>query len=372
MSRTISPPPLKRRKLANYAPASDITPPTPLAPDGTQLRVFSWNVNGIASFLQPSITSFFSPTRTASPEAERPVQSSLRDVLRNYDWPTVLQLQEVKISPDDQASQRAVQSAVARKPDEGADRPSYRAFFCLPRDKYNARGFGRKVYGVCSIVREDFVAEFGVEVRGVEWDLEGRFLVCETQVRPGVPKLAIFNCYLVNGTEAPYKDSKSGVIAGTRHDRKLRVHELLQAECRKLESNNVAVILAGDMNVARSRLDGHPNLRTHPLQHCTNRADFETRFLQNSGPDSLHMIDSFRYLHPLQAGYTYYPRHTEFGRSCDRVDLIMLSRSLKPHLISAGIMATPADRGPSDHVPLYAELQFPSSNSEDETMAVNN
>lgn len=84
------------------------------------------------------------------------------------------------------------------------------------------------------------------------------------------------------------------------------------------------------------------------------------------------MIDSFRHLHPLQAGYTYYPRHTEFGRSCDRVDLIMLSRSLKPCLISAGIMATPADRGPSDHVPLYAELQFPSSNSEDETMAVNN
>lgn len=194
MSRTISPPPLKRRKLANYAPASDVTPPTPLAPDGTQLRVFSWNVNGIASFLQPSITSFFSPTRTASPEAERPVQSSLRDVLRNYDWPTVLQLQEVKISPDDQASQRAVQSAVARKSDEDADRPSYRAFFCLPRDKYNARGFGRKVYGVCSIVREDFVAEFGVKVREVEWDLEGRFLVCETQVRPGVPKLAIFNC----------------------------------------------------------------------------------------------------------------------------------------------------------------------------------
>lgn len=178
----------------------------------------------------------------------------------------------------------------------------------------------------------------------------------------------------MNGTDAPYKDSESGVVTGTRHDRKIRVHELLQAECRKLEADNVAVILAGDMNVARSRLDGHPNLRTHPLQHCTSRADFETRFLQNSGRndhDSLRMIDSFRHFHPLQAGYTYYPRHTEFGRSCDRVDLIMLSRTLGPHLTSAGIMATPADRGPSDHVPLYAELHFPSSSREDETAAVN-
>ncbi|KAF2209225.1 hypothetical protein CERZMDRAFT_47723 [Cercospora zeae-maydis SCOH1-5] len=362
MSRSISPPPLKRRKVADR--------PLLLQSTATRLRVYSWNVNGIAPFLQPSITSFFSPKASSFAEAASRARGSLRDVLQRYDWPSVLHLQEVKIRPEDTTSQRGVHIAVARGPDEEPERPSYRAFFCLPKDKHNTRAFGRKAYGVCSIIREDFIAEFGAEVREVEWDAEGRFLVCETQARPGVPRLAIFNCYLVNnGTEAPYKDPASGAVSGTRHDRKLRVHELLQAECRKLEADNVAVILAGDMNIARSRLDGHPNLRTQPIQHCTNRDDFEARFLQNSGLDSLRMIDSFRHLHLQTAGYTYYPRNADFGSSCDRVDMILLSRDLEPCLTSAGIMATPADRGPSDHVPLYAELHFHTRGGDENAVA---
>jgi exonuclease III len=69
----------------------------------------------------------------------------------------------------------------------------------------------------------------------------------------------------VNGTESPYKDPISGEAAGTRHDRKLQVHEFLAAECCALEAQGYSVILAGDMNVARARIDGHPNLRTFPV-----------------------------------------------------------------------------------------------------------
>lgn len=139
------------------------------------------------------------------------------------------------------------------------------------------------------------------------------------------------------------------------------MHELLQTECRSLEADGVEVVVAGDMNVARSKLDGHPNLRTFPEQHCINRADFERRFFSGEvaagsseskdkfqPSESLDMVDSFREVHPRRAGYTYYPRTKQFGSSADRVDMIILSHSLKANLTRADMLETAADRGPSD------------------------
>jgi hypothetical protein len=38
--------------------------------------------------------------------------------------------------------------------------------------------------------------------------------------------------------------------------------------------------------------------------------------------------------------------------------MIIISGSLEPFLVDAGMLETPADRGPSDHVPLFARLRF--------------
>jgi len=197
-------------------------------------------------------------------------------------------------------------------------------------------------------------------------------------------RLALINAYMVNGTDYPYKDSQSGKVTGTRHDRKLEVHKLLAAECRKLETDGFAVILAGDINIAVAPIDGFPNLRTFPPQHCINRADFKRRFLEDEtlssngaseeapeqqsdaaepdrtspGPWGLGMVDTFRHLHPDTSGYTYYPRGRSFGESCDRVDMILVSKSLQDSLMSAGMHETSAERGTSDHVPLYAKLRL--------------
>ena len=183
-------------------------------------------------------------------------------------------------------------------------------------------------------------------------------------------------CGQVNGTDNPYRDSLSGEVIGTRHDRKLQVHKLLAAECRTLEAEGFGVILAGDMNIARSALDGHPRLRVSPAQHSINRADFEQKFLSNaftskedpstgttaraeeSSPPGLEMIDTFRSLYPRTKAYTYYPRGKTFGVSCDRVDMILISAMLGGNLVEAGMHETPGDRGPSDHVPLFACLKF--------------
>ncbi|SMQ47546.1 unnamed protein product [Zymoseptoria tritici ST99CH_3D7] len=290
----------------------------------------------------------------------------------------MLLLQEVKIHPEDRSTQAAVKKAVQPSNGSSAEDPSYVVEFCLPFDKHNARGFGRKVSGVCTIIREDFYSTYVERVRHVDWDAEGRFLVCETRAAGLQPKLAFINIYAVNGTDAAYKDSDTGEVVGTRHDRKLQVHRLLQAECRDLEARGFAVVLAGDINIARARIDGFPRLRESPIQHCKNRADFETKFFgqrptrEPSAEDQdactdLRMIDSFRHLHPDRKGYTYYPRSqgaATFGASCDRVDMILLSHDLRDNLVSAGMHETVADRGTSDHVPLYCALQFTSQSSD--------
>ncbi|KAI6903283.1 DNase I-like protein [Hortaea werneckii] len=320
MERPISPPP-KRRKLSRSDAKHGETDNQNL------LTIYSWNVNGIQPLIQQSIRSFFSPRGSD----QKGNDTSLRGFLRRHGWPTFLFLQEVKISPDDLTSIRALQKAVRRDNKTGDTEPDYVAHVNLPSDKFNARGYGRKLYGVCSIIRQDFADRWVECVRPVDWDLEGRFLVTELKATFKTQRLALINAYMVNGTDYPYKDPTSGKVTGTRHHRKLEVHKLLAAECRKLETDGFAVILAGDINIAAAPIDGFPNLRTFPLQHCVNRADFKRRFLEDemscsevvseqasekqsgapqqdgnsTGPYGLGMVDTFRYLHPDTSGYTY-------------------------------------------------------------------
>jgi len=235
--RQISPPGSKRKRRRLEEPAR---------PQHQSLNVYSWNVNGIAPFLQPSVASYFQAASSDGNTGQSAAKASLRDFLRRHDWPTVLCLQEVKINPDDAATIRAVEKAVRRQANEPDDAYDYEAHFSLPSDDYNARGFGRKVYGVCSIIRSDFRKRFVQKIRPVSWDAEGRFLITETRAAFGIPKLAIINIYAVNGTDNPYKDPNTGKVIGTRHDRKLRVHEQLEAEVRQLEANSFSVVCSGD------------------------------------------------------------------------------------------------------------------------------
>lgn len=345
-SMSISPPPLKRRRLSN----NEIKPTnSPL--DKDHISIYSWNVNGIQPFIQKSITSYFQSKKPSSKQSETSAAAtaSLRDFLRRHGWPTILCLQEVKINPNDDATKSAVRQAVKSTTE---DEPDYEAHFCLPTDPHNARGFGRKVYGVCTIICTDFVTKYQPKVRSVDWDLEGRIQIVETKE----PKLSIWNIYAVNGTDNPYKDSKTGAVVGTRHDRKLAVHKHMLEEAKSLESQGCGVILAGDMNIARSHLDGHPNLRTSPQQHVINRADFNKKFFDSD--EGLKAIDTYRHIHADKRGYTYYPRGRKFGSSCDRVDLIICSRSLENKIVDAGVCATEKERGPSDHVPLFAAFDI--------------
>lgn len=385
MDREISPPPLKRRRIANTTTEkhTETQPPSP------SLRIFSWNINGITPFIQTPITTFFTSTTNHKPPQTTPTPS-LRTFLTTHSFPPLLLLQEVKIAPSDTPTQKALSSSIKRSASEPASNPDYITHFNLPHDPHNATGFGRKVHGVCSIIRKDFAEKHVETLRNVDWDAEGRVSVIETKGggplldddddengRCRFPKLAILNVYLPNGTSNPYRDSATGAIIGTRHDRKLAVHKLLQGEVRRLEDNGFGVVVAGDFNIACEGIDGFPDLRTFPRQHVLNRRDFLGRFLgiggegkggeelggsgeeEGEGDDgsrSLNMVDTFRSLHPDARGYSYYPRGRSFGQSCDRVDMVICSRSLAGKCTEAGMLATEADRGPSDHVPIFASF----------------
>jgi exonuclease III len=363
MSRDISPPPAKRRKMtaqmstpiASQAPKA----PEPLPPLGANnFRIFSWNVNGITPFLQKSITSFFSASKPAGVQ-DSIHPASLRGFLQRHKWPSILFLQEVKIAIKDTKTQDAVKAVVnSRLPSETKDQgPTYEAYFVLPNDPQNARGLrgSGKVYGVCSILHTEVRKQYDVKARTVDWDNEGRISVIELIGKSA--KLAIFNIYAVNGTENHYRDPANGAVKGTRHDRKLEVHRLLMQECLDLEAEGWDVLLAGDMNVAPDARDGHPKLRTFPQQHSINRADFHDRLLEGKG---LNGVDVWRKMHGEERRYTYYSRGRDWGTSCDRVDYVIAGRRAwdKGMVKASGIMDSEAERGPSDHCPVWVDVEL--------------
>ncbi|CZR66060.1 uncharacterized protein PAC_15961 [Phialocephala subalpina] len=318
-------------------------------------QILSWNVNGITHLLpktQKSIKAFFSPPSPQGEdesEAEDSKAVPLRNFLRRHNWPHFLGLQEVKISPKDEATRRAVEKAA--NSDGG---PAYRAYFSLPRDKYNATGWGGKVHGVCTLLREDIAELAGQRTREVDWDLEGRVLVTEI---PAFQNLVIINGYWVNGTMNPYRSPETGAVVGTRHDRKRQFHSLMLEEAKSYQARGWEVVLVGDMNIARTPLDGYPGIRLG-ADHVKNRADFNRKFFEDDD-NGMRAIDSWRWIHGNKRGYSYHGESVEdWGSSCDRVDLGMVTRGLvdKKALVGADIYESVAERGGSDHVPISVVL----------------
>ena len=330
VTRSVSPP-AKRRKLR--VPASDHAEVDASTKPASVIKVVSWNVNGVGPFLQLRLDAV-----SISP---------LRDKLRRHDWPQMCCLQEVKISPGDSHTQRRLQNAV----NEGllSGEPAYEILYSLPRDPHNAKGFGGKVHGVASIIRKDFASRI-IRTRKPDWDLEGRILIHETNL-----DLIIINGYWVNGTSAPWRDG-NGRADGNRHDLKLRYHDRILNEALRYQQQGCHVLLVGDMNVALDNRDGHPKLRTAPIQHVHNRTDFNRKFFLDR--QGLKAVDVFRHVHGDARKYTYHSSHTEWGMSCDRVDHIIASRSIvnSSAIVDSDICDTREDAAHSDHVPLWVSI----------------
>lgn len=399
MEREISPPPTKRRRIETVSlhvgsdgKAIETDTRRLMCSSARCFRIFSWNINGVQPFLPPStkpITSFFKPVAHQKKRAREdkqaedgashppsqhpgnPFCSPLRAFLARHQWPEVLFLQELKINPTDEKTPTALLSTINTSSGDGdpvLPETTYTLDVNRPRDRFNAKAFGGKLYGVGTLLRSDFARRHVERIRHADWDLEGRVIIVELRRQPvateredhGSPSrelarrpkpLALVNVYAVNGTSAPYRSPETGKVAGTRHAHKLAFHSRLRDECLALEGRGFDVVVAGDLNIARGRLDGHPGLRAWPEQHGVNRADFNAKFFgdednkradayiggqetstgagksENGEGARFEGVDVFRALHGKTRKYTYHP-YVEWGSSCDRVDLIIVSRSL--------------------------------------------
>lgn len=182
------------------------------------------------------------------------------------------------------------------------------------------------------------------------WDLEGRVLVTE------IPDhgIAVFNIYAVNGTTNPYRDPSTGKVIGDRHMRKRAFHTELRDECSRYEKVGWNVVIAGDMNISQTPLDSYPQLRMGK-EHVENRKHFKNTFMKSKGAGGLSMRDTFREARGEERKYTYRPPGRVWGEGMDRVDLCLVSEGVK--LKGAGILDSVEERGRSDHVPLWVEVE---------------
>lgn len=279
-----------------------------------RLRIVSWNVENLAPWL----------------DGERLAAQHAR-----LGHPDVLCLQEVRIRPGDAEVVARMRSAL----------PGHVCVSALNRDPENGGFRGGRAYGVAMYVRESLAPT----TLTFDWDREGR--VCIAHL--AAAGITIGNVYAVNGTSRPHFDHERGVVHGDRHAFKQAFIARLGDELAALQAHGLPMVLAGDWNVSRSRIDTTPRLRTEE-PHATARRRFNEEFI-----DGLDLVDVFRERHPDTRAYTWFNRR---ARRLDaaRVDFILCSHALARDVIDCGIDETPEARPGTDHAPVWVELEAQS------------
>lgn len=277
------------------------------------MRIVSWNIESWTPWLDE--------------QKDRARQHLLEDL----GVPDVLCLQEVRVRASDEPMVARMHAA-------------FRGYDChvsLPRDPRNVSHRGGRAYGVTTYVRKTLRAGPGWVPR---WDREGRVVVTPLP-RQG---FTLIDVYLVNGTSKPYVDPDTGRPDGDRHAFKRRLQRLLMDEARALGP----VVIIGDFNVSRTKLDVHPRLRTEG-PHALARKELNEIVIP-----TLDVVDVFRELHPRARAYTWFERRAAARGRLDaaRVDYALVSRPLAGRVTDATIDEEKANRFGTDHAPIAIEL----------------
>ena len=130
------------------------------------------------------------------------------------------------------------------------------------------------------------------------WDREGRVIV---SVVDGC-SLAVVNVYAVNGTSKPWFDHELGRVDGDRHQWKRTFNARLAGECAKRGARKLRLVVIGDFNISRAKIDAHPRLRVEE-PHALARAQLNDEIMP-----ALDLVDIFRALHPTEKKYTWLNR----------------------------------------------------------------
>ena len=209
----------------------------------------------------------------------------------------------------------------------------------IERAGYGCLCVGQKSWnGVALLSRDSEPVEIRRALPGDAADVQARYL------EAAIDGIVVSSLYLPNGNPCP----------GPKYAYKLAWFKRLNAHAAELWKSNHPVVLAGDYNVVPTDDDIY-NPKTwldNALLQSESRAAY-ARLLGQGWTDAL------RHSYPTERVYTFWDyRRNRWERDAGlRIDHLLLSKRLKPRLVSAGVdRAMRGLEDASDHAPAWVEL----------------
>ncbi len=204
---------------------------------------------------------------------------------------------------------------------------------------YGSLAMGQKTWnGVALLSRGSEPVEIRRSLPGDERDAQARY------VEAAINGVIVASLYLPNGNPQP----------GPKFDYKLAWFERLIDHAAALCKTNHAVVLAGDFNVVPTDFDIYKTTSydDNALLQPESRAAYKRLVKQG-------WTDALRKVHPIDPAYTFWDfRRNRWQRDAGmRIDHILLSKSVTPRLLDAGVdRAVRGMDATSDHAPVWVEL----------------
>lgn len=193
----------------------------------------------------------------------------------------------------------------------------------------------RKGYSGVAIytkIKPDSIKTMGISM----FDEEGRFLEAD------YGEFSVISAYFPNSQEA-----------GARLDYKLGFCDAVLERCNTLIKTGKHIVLSGDYNIAHTAIDlAHPKANEGNPGYLPEERAWMSKFLSAS------YTDSFRFLHPDQAGHYSWWSYRMKAREKDigwRIDYNCVDNSFVPSIKSAYIQKQVMG---SDHCPVSLELNL--------------